>query len=257
MSLLEAVISGVVQGVTEFFPVSSSGHLVLLHHFLGIKEPQIVFDIFLHLGTIVAILIFFRKDIMDLLGKDRKPLLFLIAASIPTFLIAVLFKRVIEDLFDAPRVVGCMLAVTGAWLIVASAVSAYFRRKGLEKDMSLTSAIATGIAQGIAIMPGISRSGATIATSMMAGVEREKAFRFSFLLAIPAVLGAIVFKARDMGETIAHGNILSFLAGGVTAMFVGLFILKSLLKMIRKNLFFIFGIYLIAVGMLVMILYRG
>ncbi len=248
MTLLQAVILGAIQGLTEFFPVSSSGHLVILQAAFGIEEPQLVFDIFLHLGTIVAVIIFFSRDIIKLFTVDRKTAWFLIWATLPTFIIGFFFKDSIEALFTSPRAAASMLVVTGIWLIAATAVSFYAAKRGINRDLGPVNSLAIGIAQGIAVIPGISRSGATIATGMLSGVAREKAFKFSFLLSLPAVGGACVLKAQKIGSALAGGDAVNFLAGGLSAMFIGLATLGLLLRVVRNNKLYLFGIYCIAAG---------
>lgn len=245
MNITQAIISGVVQGITEFFPVSSSGHLVILHNLFGLKEPLVAFDIFLHLGTVVAILIFFFKDILGLFTKDRKVLVLLILGSIPAFIIGFLFKDIFESLFGMPKVVGYMLGLTGGWLILGSIGNDYLTKAGARKDLGILNSIIIGIAQAIAIVPGISRSGATIATGMLLGLDKELAFRFSFLLAVPAILGASVFKAGKIGSSLLGSDMLYFAIGGITAMLVGLGAIKLLLRLVKNNQLYLFGIYCI------------
>jgi len=253
MTIYQAIISGAVQGITEFFPISSSGHLVILHSLFELKGPQVAFDITLHLGTLISIAIFFRNEIRALLGKDRRMLYLLAAASLPTFAIAILIKDKVEYLFTSPKMVAFMLLLTGAWLIAGSLIESYHRKRGVKKELSLFNSILIGLAQGISVLPGISRSGSTIAAGMIAGLEREKAFRFSFLLALPAVAGAAIFKAKEIaGFVISPGEAAYFAAGGITASLVGLVSIKALLNLIRRDLFYIFGIYCIAVGMIIL-----
>ncbi len=264
MTIFQAIILGVVQGITEFFPVSSSGHLVIFQALFGLKEPQMAFDIFLHLGTLISVLIFFRKDILRLFSEDRKTLLFLIVASIPTAVIGFLFKDVAEKFFAAPRAVGCMLGITGAWLVLASI---YANRISQKRGLGLFNSIVIGIAQGIAVIPGISRSGATIATGIMTGLDNELAVRFSFLLAIPAILGASAVKAHkffqcDIVKYKYHPaaanpeQMLCFWAGGITAMLIGILSIKVILKLIKNNKLHIFGIYCIFMALLVIMLFK-
>lgn len=251
MSLFQAIILGVVQGVTEFFPVSSSGHLVILQALFGIKEPMLTFDIILHFGTLVSIAIFFHKDILDLFERERKTLLYLIIASIPTFIIAFLFKDTVEKLFGMPKQVGFMLLLTGAWLIFVT-----FRSKKITQGTNpgILNSFLIGVAQGIAIIPGISRSGATIGAGLAAGLKRETAFKFSFLLAIPAIAGACLFKAHKIALVTTGPEGLCFLAGGIAAAITGILTLKALLKLVIHNKLHIFGIYCIIAGIMAIIL---
>lgn len=257
MTLFQAVMLGVVQGLTEFFPISSSGHLVILQAVFGIKGQQLAFDIFLHAGTLVAVLIFFRQDIFKLFTTERKTLRLLVIATIPTFIIGFFFKDAIEALFASPRLVGMMLVVTGIWLIGATAASGYIAKRNIERHLGVANSLAVGIAQGIAVIPGISRSGATIATGMLSGLNRELAFKFAFLLSLPAVGGACILKARKIGEALTGQDALLFLAGGFVAMLVGLVTIGFLLKLVKQNKLYIFGIYCIIVGTVVAIFFRS
>ena len=242
MNISQAVILGVVQGVTEFFPISSSGHLVIMQHLFGIKEPMIAFDIFLHLGTLAAILLYFRKDLIAMFTSEKRTALCVAVAMVPTVIIGLMFKDAVEELLIRPRIVGYMLIATGVMLIASNLYSAYSKGR-TPKKMGLTRALIIGAFQGVAVIPGISRSGATIASGILAGIDREKAFRFSFLLAIPAILGASVLKAHDIGTGLSSGDMLLFIAGGVTAMVVGLFSIGVLLKIVKSNKLYLFGIY--------------
>ncbi len=253
MNITQALILGIVQGITEFFPISSSGHLVLLQSLFGLKEPQIAFDIFLHFGTLVAIVIFFCRDILRLFTSDKRLLYFLVIASVPTAIIGFLFKDVVEKFFGMPKVVGYMLLITGLWLSLASL---YIKRIGTKKDLGVANSLIIGVAQGIAVMPGISRSGATIATGIMTGLDKELSFRFSFLLAIPALLGATALKINNIKSGILGNESAYFLIGAITSMIMGLITINVLLKLVRKNQLYLFGIYCILIGFLTILLIR-
>lgn len=252
MSIFEAAVLGLVQGLTEFFPISSSGHLVLFQSLFGLDEPQLAFDIFLHLGTLASVIIFFRKDITALFKNDRQKLIFIIVASIPTFIIGALFKDVVEEFFCAPVIVGYMLLVTGLWLIFAHIASSRAVIGG-GKPLGVFNSLMIGIAQGVAIMPGISRSGSTIATGIILGIDRVEACRFSFLLAIPAIAGASAVKAHKIVSNLLGPDTMVFLAGGIVAMVAGFFSIKVLLKIIRGKSIMWFGAYCIAAGTLLII----
>ena len=253
MTITQAVISGALQGVTEFFPISSSGHLVILHSIFGIKEPQLIFDLFLHLGTLISILLFFRWDIIDMFGKDRRFLVSIAIASIPTFIIGYLFGDAIEHIFAMPKVVGAMLVVTAGWLTAASLYSR-IPDAGFNEAPGVLKSLIVGIAQAVAILPGISRSGSTIATGMLVGLSRETAFKFSFLLAIPAIGGACLFKMLKVDTGALAGQMPQFLYGSLAAMFVGILTIKVLLEIVKENRLYIFGIYCFVVGLLTIIL---
>ncbi len=249
MTLLQAVVLGIVQGITEFFPISSSGHLVIFQSLFGLKEPQLAFDVFLHFGTLISIIVFFRKDIISLFGENRKTLLFIIIASVPTFIIGFFAKDAVEKFFGMPRIVGFMLCLTGVWLFAAYIYCKYSRKK--ERGLGVVNSIIVGIAQGIAVMPGISRSGATIATGMLSGLSKEEAFRFSFLLALPAVFGASVLKAHKITEGVMGEDAVLFLAGGMIAAITGFIAIKVLLRLIKADKFQLFGIYCVLAGILI------
>ena len=251
MDIYHAVMLGIVQGITEFFPISSSGHLVILQNLLGLEEPQMAFDIFLHLGTSAAVIIFFRKDILGLFRGDRKTLSFILIATIPTFIIGFFFKDAVESFFRSARIAGYMLIVTGIWLGLASRISHI--REGEKKELGPANSVMIGISQGVAVIPGISRSGATIATAMLLGIDKEKACRFSFLLSLPAILGATALRAHKIAAHLASAEMLSYLAGGVVAMCAGLAAIKILLVMVRSDRFYFFSVYCLAAGILVLI----
>jgi undecaprenyl-diphosphatase len=241
---------GAIQGITEFFPISSSGHLVILQGIFGMKEPQLAFDIFLHLGTLVSILIYFYKDILNIIIKERRTAFYIVLASIPTFMIGLLFKDAAEELFARPHLVGYMLLATGLWLI-AAAIYDKFKKAESPKKIGFINSIIIGVSQGIAVIPGISRSGATIGAGILSGIGKETAVKFSFLLAIPAILGAGLFKSGKIEAGLVSGDSLYFLVGSITAMVTGLVSIGVLLKMVKTNKLYIFGIYCILAASIV------
>lgn len=241
---------GAVQGITEFFPVSSSGHLVIIQGLFGMKEPLLAFDIFLHIGTLAAILIYFRKDIADMITGKRHIAFYIVIASIPTFMIGFMFNTAVEELFARPHIVGYALLATGA-LLIASSLCTGLRRGQSPNKIGLINSLIVGTAQGIAVIPGVSRSGATIASGILSGIDKEQAFRFSFLLAIPAILGAGVLKASKIGAGLISGDLAYFAAGGITAMAVGLFSIGVLFKIVKANRLYLFGIYCVLAASLI------
>jgi len=245
MTMIQAIISGIVQGITEFLPVSSSGHLVILHRLFGIEEPQIGFDIFLHMGTLLAIFLVFWRDIVDAVTVKKKMFFLVLLGTFSTLIFILIFGKNIEAAFSNPKLVGAMLIVTGSWLILGS-----FVRFGTQ-GASGVKAILIGLAQGVAAIPGISRSGATISTALFLGFEPQSAARFSFLLAIPAILGAFLFKIKSGGAF--EGFSINYIFGFITACIFGVIALKLLLRMLLKNRFHLFGVYCIVVGILVLL----
>src|SRR3989338_109760 len=244
MGLLEAVISGIVQGVAEFLPISSSGHLVILHKLMGFSEPEILFDLFLHLGTLVAVFIVFGSEIIESVTTKKRAGFLVLLGSVVTFVFALLFIKNIEAAFSNVKTVGIMFIVTGVWLIAGN-----FIRIGTE-GMTAFKAVLIGMAQGIGALPGISRSGATISTGLFLGLDGQASAKFSFLLSIPAIIGAFLFKVKESGLNLSGININYFI-GFFIACIVGVLSLKLLLKALYRNKFHWFGAYCILAGMLV------
>ncbi len=254
MGPIESALLGVLQGLTEFLPVSSSGHLVLAQSLVsGFSQPGVLFDVFLHFGTLLAVFVYFRADIARLAravlpgaaAADRKLLLLLAAATVPTGVIGVAFREPLEALFHAPRAAAVMLLVTGALLWVSEVAGR--PRDGLDR-IGWGRALAVGTVQGLAIIPGISRSGSTIATATLLGVRPEAGARFSFLLSIPAILGAVVLQAPGIGS-VSTADLGVYAAGGVAAFAAGLVAIRFLMAAIRQGRFRWFAVYCWAVGL--------
>jgi undecaprenyl-diphosphatase len=255
MTLAESLALGALQGATEFLPVSSSGHLVLAQHLIGgFSQPGILFDVTLHLGTLVAIALYFWRDLSGLLtcawrrdpaaAVERRLLILLIVGSIPTAIIGLAFKHQVERMFENPALVAGMLLVTGTLLFIADRYRPGNRREGA---LTVTDAVLTGIAQGVAIIPGISRSGSTIVTLLLRDVCGETAARFSFLLAIPAVGGAALLSLRD-AEQLVPGEVPVYLAGAGVALVVGMLAIHLLLGVLRRRRLGWFAVYCWLVG---------
>ena len=250
MTFFDAILLGILQGATEFLPVSSSGHLVLAQHLLGdFEQPGVLFDVLLHLGTIVAVAIYFWRDLTGLVSslwrrddkaaQQRFMVGLLIAGSVPTAMIGLLFKDFFIGLFERPVIVCIMLLVTGSLLWLAEQLR---NREQSRTQMSFVDAIVVGTVQGCAIIPGISRSGSTIATLLLRGVDGETAARFSFLLALPAVFGAALLSLRDL-DAVAAGTIMPYLAGTLAALVTGLLCIHLLMGVIRRRRLHWFAIY--------------
>jgi undecaprenyl-diphosphatase len=261
MSILQSVFLGIVQGLTEFLPISSSGHLVFLQSLFGLEEPPIFFDVMLHLGTLLAVVVYFWTDIRRIIKgivsilkkKDEnreKAILFfwIILATIPTGLMGLLFKDWFESFFSKPKLVGGMLILTGLILWLTRWIKKEVKPLG---QMGWLSAILIGIAQGFAIIPGISRSGATISTGLFCGLDPELSARFSFLLSIPAILGATLLETNKMDS---GGALWTTLIGSTIAFGVGLLALTLLIKIIKMGKLFNFSYYCCGLGILMIIL---
>ena len=270
MTFVEAILLGILQGLTEFLPISSSGHLVLAQTFLGLNEPLVFFDVMLHVGTLAAVLVVYRNAIWKLTTGGlstltdtqfwRQPvstfnastelrfISLILLGSIPTGVIAVLFKTELESFFHEVRLVSVMLILTGIILQLPR-----LRKQATDNSDTLTDKIRTwhapliGIAQGCAITPGISRSGTTISLALFLGIPAKTAAEYSFLLSIPAILGAVVLKVRDIEETTVPFYIVG--AGMFAAFIVGYIALRFLLVVLNRGKFSLFSYYCIALGL--------
>ncbi|MEM3697012.1 MAG: undecaprenyl-diphosphate phosphatase [Candidatus Bathyarchaeia archaeon] len=245
--LIETIILGIIQGLTEWLPISSTGHLKLAEHFLGLKVP-ILFDITLHIGTLIVILFYFKREIKEVISAffrfDFKteygrliPLI--IVGAIPTALIGWFFGDVIEGIFQTP------LPIAAAFILCGIILYSTKASEERTENISYLKALIIGIAQGIAITPGISRSGTTIAVALLLGIRRGKAFQFSFLLSVPAILGAFSLKTYTQAEALTSAGYgwMEVLIGSVVAMVVGYFALKLLWKILAKQRLHFFAFY--------------
>jgi len=259
MDYLSAIILGLVQGLTEFLPVSSSGHLVLSQHLLGFQGPNVAFDLLLHLATTLAVIIYFRAELANILlsifGKSpekdgRRWLVMMVLASIPTAMIGFVFQEQVEALFGAPRTVACMLWVTAGLLYLSDRVKV---RENAGGRIKAYQAVIVGITQGIAIIPGISRSGSTIAAGIFSGLNRGTAARFSFLISIPAILGASLLEAKDISG-INAADLLPYCVGVAMAFISGYLSIDFLLRILVRRRLWSFSIYLFIIGLMGIIL---
>ena len=251
VTVIQAIILGIVQGLTEWLPISSSGHLALFQHLFGL-EQVVAFDVMLHLGTLLVIFFVFREDLfrmsLGIIKKDSQSLrmaAFIIIATIPTALAGFLFRDWLERSFDRFDLLGIFFIATAAWLFL----SKYPLKK--TNNLSFLSSFIIGVSQAVSIIPSVSRSGATIATGLMLGIKREEAAKFSFLIAIPAILGAAVLSARDIAMIT---DVVPAIIGTMTSAVVGFFSLKFLLMTIKENKFMHFAWYCLVMGILVLIL---
>ncbi|MBO8128200.1 MAG: undecaprenyl-diphosphate phosphatase [Peptococcaceae bacterium] len=256
MDLFQAVVLGVVQGLGEFLPISSSAHLVLTPWLFGWHDPGLAFDVALHFGTLIAVVGYFWRDWIVLLRegvrgpktKDGRMFWFLVLATVPGAAAGYLLEDYAATIFRHPILVGTMLIAMGIILYLADKLAG--RAKGLY-DIGLSTSLFIGISQAFAIIPGVSRSGATIAAARMAGVEREAAARFSFLLSTPIIFGAAVMQMSD----ISPGDLtLPFMAGVLTSAVVGWLAIKFLLVYVTRRSFNIFVWYRMALGLFVILL---
>jgi len=257
MSYLDAIILGVIQGLTEFLPISSSGHLVLAQKTLGVADPGVALEIVVHLGTLLSVLVYFRAKLWRLITslykrdarQDRAIVGYLIIGTIPAGLVGLLFEDFFDRAFDSPLLVSTMLLLTGAILFV----SRFF--KNSSGSVTLPRAVAMGLGQALAILPGVSRSGSTIVAGMASGVRPADAAEFSFLLAIPAIGGAAVLKFGDLAA-LDQGVIGAYLAGFIAAFTTGLMAVYVVLAVIKRGRFEYFAYYCFALGLIGLYLFR-
>ncbi len=271
METLYAIALGIIQGLTEFLPVSSSGHLVLLQNVFGLTEPELLLDIWLHVGTLMAVFAVFYQDILSILttlihfprlyrqhkgfvamfreNQDVRMAALIIFGTIPTVILGLLFHEMADRIFSSVRLVGIMLLITGTFLWLTRWTNVHGRPLN---RMKVSDSLVVGLAQGLAILPGISRSGATISAALFLGIDRELAGRFSFLLCIPAIAGALILSLKSPAaySTIPVAGIV---AGTVSAGLTGFFALKILLKLVRKGRLYYFSPYCWLLGAIALV----
>ncbi len=260
MNVEQAAILGILQGVTEWLPVSSSGHLALMQRIM-VSQNSVLFDVMVHSGTLLAVLFFFWRDVLVVLRNlletfpdilkggfrafsssyERLFSWYLVLATAPIVVIGLLLQDYVNEIFNSVRLVGICFMITGVWLLLT-------KFSGGEGRVNLRSSLLIGLAQAAAILPGISRSGSTIATGMLSGLNREEAARFSFLLSIPAITGALMLEVFKWGlnSAITTSNLVGFL----TSFLVGMLSIRLLFEVIRSGRFHLFSIYCFGVGLL-------
>ena len=287
MNLFEAIILGIIQGVAEFLPVSSSGHLAIFKNFFGLEEAGIAYDILLHVGTLVAVFICFWSDIWELIvngvgilvdacknmgiffanlfNKNKKGytmkeyinvistpfrryVMLIIVATIPTGIMGILLKDMIEAVSATLIVPGICLLITSVILLIADNAKDGNEN---EENVSYKKAGFVGICQGFATMPGISRSGTTVTACLLAGMDRAFAVKFSFIVSIPAILGAAILDVPDLFEVGVTGSeMINYTVGTIVSGVVGYICIKTMLKIVRKKKFKVFSIYCAVMGLI-------
>jgi undecaprenyl-diphosphatase len=254
LNTLEAIILGVIQGLTEFLPVSSSGHLELGKAILGdesLPEESLLFTVVLHFATALSTIVIFRKEILEIFrgllqfkwNEESQFSVKIILSMLPAAVVGVLFNDQIEALFSKQiLLVGAMLIITGLLLFLAD------RAKHTDRKVSFSNAFLIGIAQAIAILPGISRSGATISTSVLLGVDREKAARFSFLMVVPLIFGKMAKDLMDGGMAESSMDIMPLVLGAIAAFISGLLACTWMINLVKKSQLKYFSYYCFVVG---------
>ena len=249
MGIINSLFLGIVQGLTEFLPISSSGHLVIFQKILpGFSQPGVLFDVILHFGTLLAVIVYFRRNLVKLIINN---FWFLVIGTIPAFLVGILFDNTIEKLFSNVVFVGFAFFVNAAMSYSISA----FKSKNVQ--IGYKNSFLIGIAQSISIAPGISRSGSTIFSGTLLGIDKEKAAEFSFILSLPAVFGANLLEIYKFisGEQLSYTlNYNEYLMGAISAFVFGLLAIKIVMNFIYKGRFRIFAIYSLVAGLVVLFL---
>ncbi|MBU2603015.1 MAG: undecaprenyl-diphosphatase UppP [Actinobacteria bacterium] len=267
MTVFQAIVLGLVQGLTEFLPVSSSGHLVLTPEILGIPKPSLAFDVMLHLATVVAVGGYFARDIYSMAGaflwpkrlapgsvkQWRRLGLWLVIGTVPAGLAGVFLGDFFESLFESTLAVGAFLLVTSILMVIADYVAGRAVATRSVDDMGLVDALIVGCFQALAIAPGLSRSGATISGGMFLGLDRAAAARFSFLLSVPAIGGAGLLNIGEISAGFTDGT-AAYVAGAVAAILSGLFAVHFMLRFLRSHRLRVFSIYTAVLGVFVIIL---
>lgn len=249
LTLIDILILAVVQGITEWLPISSFGHLAIVEEYLGLELP-LIFNVTLHVGTLFVVLAVFWRDIikiakalvrLDFKTDEGKLALFIAIGSVPTALIGFFFHDIFESFSHNLLVVGVALLITGFVLFVSE-------RRKTDREVSFLDSLLIGTAQGIAIAPGISRSGVTIATGLLRRVKKEIAFKYSFLLYVPAVIGATVMESRDL--VVGNVDLVALFLGTIISMIIGYISLKFLRKIVMKEKIHLFAYYCWIVGLM-------
>jgi len=248
--MIEAIILGIVQGLTELLPISSSGHLAILENFFGIKEPM-VFTVFLHFGTFIATVVFFIKPIINIIiglskgeRESIKYFINIILGTVPVVIFALIFKSMVRESFYNIKLIVIFFGLTGIILLLTG-----FFQNG-KKRVGPLQAFITGIGQMFAIFPGLSRSGLTISTGLFAGVKPEESFQFSFLLSLPAVFGAHILELKHIHRI---DNIPNLIIGVIMSFSFGLLSLRILKNLVNCK-FHLFGLYCLVISLIMLIL---
>lgn len=256
MSILESIVLGIVQGLTEFLPVSSSGHLVLLQKLFGLSGLEeatspwlIFFDTMLHMGTLLAVVIVLRREIIDLFKKPFLTIWYLVVATLPAVIFALCFKDFIDETFGGAYL-GFAFLLTALILWLSEVIA---KRIGNKKELRSGAALTMGVMQVVGLFPGISRSGSTIAGGLAYGLDREKAAKFSFLMSVPAIIGANMLKGFDIIKTGVDVQWAPTIAGTVCAAVAGYIAIKFMLSLIQRKRLYGFAVYVALLGVFVLL----
>lgn len=253
MHIIEAILLGIIQGLTEFLPVSSSGHIELGKYLFGVElKDDLLFSLLLHLATVFSTVIIFREDILQIIkdllkfewNTSARFVCYILISMLPVFIVGIFLKDAVELFYNGNIVfVGAMLIITGLLLLASEKIQAK------TKNLNFANSFIIGVAQAIAVLPGISRSGATIATGLLSGVDRSAIARFSFLMVIPPIVGATLLDVGDLANNQYNsGDILNMLAGFIAAFLTGLFACRLMIRLVKNSKLIYFAIYCFLVG---------
>jgi undecaprenyl-diphosphatase len=248
VNFLQALLLSVIQGITEWIPISSSGHLAIIQNLFGFQDLS--FDVFLHLASLLAVIIIFRKDILKVLNLTKREslvyLLLIILATVPAGVVGYLFRDQIAELFENMLHIGIFFILSGA-MIYATKFA-----KEKKENISWFNSLIIGIFQAISILPSVSRSGATISSGLFMGIKKEQVVKFSFLLSIPAILGAGIFESKKI--ILSDINFLTLATSFIVTFIVSIVAIKLLLKIIKTDRFYLFGWYNMLLGIIVVLM---
>lgn len=277
MNIIQAIILGIVQGLAEFLPVSSSGHLAIIQNLFGIEmETGLLFDVLLHIGTLAAIFVVFWRDIVKLVieffgiigdffrrfndpdvivlsSAYRRFVLLILVSTIPTGIIGYFGRDFVAYASTTLLIPGIGLIITSILLFICDRIGD--GRKGIKK-ITYLNAFEVGMAQGVATLPGISRSGTTIAACLILGIKKETAVKYSFIMSIPAVLGAALLEIKDVaGASIEAGTVVAYVIGMVVSAIVGYFAIRVMINVVRRKRYIYFSAYCLVIGLIAIIAY--
>jgi len=252
MSILQSIILGIIQGLTEFLPVSSSGHLVMIQRMFNIGDSTLLFNISLHFATLIAVIIAFWEEVVKIIKKPFSRMTgFILLSMLPAMIVGILFKDLFEGLNQSGLSLGFGFIITGVVLLVTSKIT--IGKRNLEK-MKWYDALIIGFAQAIAIVPGISRSGMTMVTSLSRKLKKQLAINFAFLMSVPVIAGGFLLELLDVfKEDVSNINVLPIIVGMIFAGVFGYFAIKLLIKLVMNGKLYYFSYYVFALALFVLI----
>lgn len=256
MDIYQSLFLGVIQGITEFLPISSSGHLVLLRKFVGIKEPSLFFDTLIHVATLLAVLFYLRKEVFGIIvnigqRQTQRLLGLIVFGTIPIVIFGFLIRNKADAIFDSLSLLSITFLITAILLLATK----FFKpgEKGLT-GVTVLDSFLVGMFQALALLPGVSRSGSTISAGIFLGIKREDAFKFSFLLAVPAIMGAMVLQLFIVDWNSLNGGFYENFIGFLSAAIFGFIALKILEMITVKGKLYYFAFYCLALALLILII---